>query len=149
MDTFRAIDAGTQRGEFANEDRDCTVRATAIAAQISYKEAHALLALHGRKNRRGILYSVFLNRLKAHGGQIGSYRVESVKMPDCWLTRIWTFGLPTKSVSLARFLKDFPKGRFVVRTRGHVFAVIDGQQYDTAPNGPRCKITGIYHFTKA
>ena len=46
--TYRPIDAGTQRGaEFAHEHMDCTVHATAIAAQIPYFEAHELLARFG------------------------------------------------------------------------------------------------------
>lgn len=55
---------------------------------------------------------------------------------------------PQAYVTLGQFLKDFPKGRFVVRKSGHVFAVIDGKQFDAIPNGMRCRLTGVYHFAK-
>jgi len=148
-DSYRMIDAGTQRGaEFAHEHMDCTVHATAIAAQIPYFEAHQLLARFGRRPRRGVKYRDFIAwAMSPTGysitgtkiergpcGKIGAYRVQRVALD--------------KPVTLAQFLKDFPNGRFVVRKSGHVFAVIDGQQFDGSPNGMRCRLTGIYHFTK-
>ena len=148
-DTYRPIDAGTQRGaEFAHEHMDCTVHATAIAAQIPYFEAHELLARFGRRPRRGVKYRDFIawatsptgysitgNKvMMGPRGMIGAYRVQRVNLD--------------KRVTLGQFLKDFPNGRFVVRKRGHVFAVIDGKQFDASPNGLRCRLTGVYHFER-
>ena len=143
-DTYRPIDAGTQRGaEFAHEHMDCTVHATAIAAQIPYFEAHELLARFGRRPRRGVKYRDFIAwatspitwaTSPSPKGVIGAYRVQRVKLD--------------KPVTLAQFLKDFPNGRFVVRKRGHVFAVIDGKQFDASPNDLRCRLTGVYHFER-
>lgn len=133
--SWRAIDADMQRGpDYIGERKDCTVHATAIAAQIPYFEAHALLARFGRKPRKGISYASFVTMLKVQHITIGEYRVERVTLD--------------RPVTLSQFLRDFPKGRFVVRRLGHVFAVIDGQQFDTMPNGMRVKLTDIYHFTK-
>ena len=148
-DTYRPIDAGTQRGaEFAHEHMDCTVHATAIAAQIPYFEAHQLLARFGRRPRRGVSYRDFIawatsptgysitgNKvMMGPKGVIGAYRVQRVNLD--------------KRVTLGQFLKDFPNGRFVVRKSGHVFAVIDGKQFDASPNGLRCRLTGVYHFER-
>lgn len=146
--TYRPIDAGTQRGaEFAHEHMDCTVHATAIAAQIPYFEAHELLARFGRRPRHGVKYRDFIawvtspalccfnNKvMTGQKGVIGAYRVQRVNLD--------------KPVTLGQFLKDFPNGRFVVRKRGHVFAVIDGKQFDSRPNGMRCRLTGVYHFAQ-
>ena len=143
-DTYRPIDAGTQRGaEFAHEHMDCTVHATAIAAQIPYFEAHELLARFGRRPRHGVKYRAFIAWATSPTGcsitgnprgVIGAYRVQRVNLD--------------KSVTLGQFLKDFPNGRFVVRKRGHVFAVIDGKQFDASPNGLLCRLTDVYHFAQ-
>ena len=103
-------------------------------AQIPYYQAHDLLARFGRSPRHGIPYLSFVCNLRERGECVGAYRIERVRMPE--------------TVTLAKFLRDFPKGRFVVRKSGHVFAVIDGIQYDSFPNGPRVRITHIYHFVK-
>ena len=130
--TFHGIDPVLQRGDaYSNERQDCTVHATSIAAQIPYYQAHDLLARFGRRPRHGIPYISFVRNLRE---PVGAYRIERVRMPE--------------TVTLAKFLRDFPKGRFVVRKSGHVFAVIDGIQYDSFPNGPRVRITHIYHFVK-
>ena len=130
--TFHGIDPVLQRGDaYSNERQDCTVHATAIAAQIPYYQAHDLLARFGRRPRHGIPYISFVRNLRE---PVGAYRIERVRMPE--------------TVTLAKFLRDFPKGRFVVRKSGHVFAVIDGIQYDSLPNGPKVRITHIYHFVK-
>ena len=145
---YHPIEPNTQRGDaFASERSDCTVAATAIAAQIPYYEAHKLLAEFGRKSRHPVRYTAFISWLKGLALPVGKYHVERVQMPSCLpANRLRAFGPFTQSVTLAQFLRDFPKGRFVVRISGHVFAVIDGVQYDGSPNGSRCKITDIYHF---
>ena len=130
--TFHGIDPVLQRGDaYSNERQDCTVHATSIAAQIPYYQAHDLLARFGRSPRHCIRYLSFVRDMRE---RVGAYRIEIVHMPE--------------TVTLAKFLRDFPKGRFVVRKSGHVFAVIDGIQYDSFPNGPRVRITHIYHFVK-
>ena len=130
--TFHGIDPVLQRGDaYSKERQDCTVHATSIAAQIPYYQAHDLLARFGRSPRHGIRYLSFVRDLRE---RVGAYRIERVHMPE--------------TVTLAKFLRDFPKGRFVVRKSGHVFAVIDGIQYDSLPNSPRVRITHIYHFVK-
>ena len=133
--TFHGIDPVLQRGDaYSNERQDCTVHATSIAAQIPYYQAHDLLARSGRRSRHRIPYLSFVCNLRERGERVGAYRIEKVHMP--------------RIVTLAKFLRDFPKGRFVVRKSGHVFAVIDGIQYDSFPNGPKVRITHIYHFVK-
>lgn len=127
---------------------DCTVHATAIAAQIPYYEAHQLLARFGRRPRHGVNYNAFISGVCVLSeGKIGAYRVQRVKIGshdsgERLMRR------PQAYVTLGQFLKDFPNGRFVVRKRGHVFAVIDGKQFDASPNSLRCRLTGVYHFAK-
>ena len=40
-------------GQPAWEKNDCTVRALSKACNLPYLEAHGLLKMHGRKNRKG------------------------------------------------------------------------------------------------
>ena len=132
---FKRFNPYFQRGDaHSNERNDCTVHATAIAAQIPYYQAHDLLARFGRRPGRGFQYISFVFECNRKQERVGGYRVEQVLMPGI--------------VTLAKFLRDFPKGRFVVRKSGHVFAVIDGIQYDSTSNGCRTRITHIYHFVK-
>ena len=84
------------------ERNDCTVRATAIALDITYADAHARMAKLGRKPRKGARYALCAPKL----GMIAR--------PDlghkCWKT-------------VAPLLTS---GRFVIRVAHHVFAVVDG-----------------------
>ncbi|MHC4300520.1 MAG: hypothetical protein ACYS7Y_24860, partial [Planctomycetota bacterium] len=48
--TFQALHEAAKR---MNETRDCTVKAIAIAGDLSYEDAHCLLELFGRKPRSG------------------------------------------------------------------------------------------------
>ena len=48
---FRAVEKSSNRW---GETNDCTVKAVAIAAGVSYETAHAACALHGRNHRKGM-----------------------------------------------------------------------------------------------
>lgn len=112
------MDGGKKEQGYADERRDCTVRATAIALGIPYQEAHEKLAKLGRKNNHGFKYSLAAT----------SFNFEL--RPDlCCRT-------------IAKILPEMQQGRFVVRVNHHVFAVINGTIYDLIQikDGQRAKM---------
>tara|TARA_R100000750_G_C2304204_1_gene79966 strand:- start:158 stop:538 length:381 start_codon:yes stop_codon:yes gene_type:complete len=100
---------------FENENRDCTVRGLAIAANIPYEKVHAVFKKFGRKNRCGIFTKPIINKVFKELG----INAKQVK----------------RSGSLEKFLRLFPKGNYYVFKSGHAFAVIDGNISDSTKLG--------------
>jgi hypothetical protein len=98
-------DAGRYASSYATECRDCTVRALAVAGMIGYDYAHEILKSYGRINRRRFQTKGLWTKIT---GSINCRRHGTV----------------------ARFLRDFPTGRFIVSTRGHALAAIEGVIHD-------------------
>ena len=125
-----------------DERSDCTVAALASAADLPYREAHAMLKKAGRKDRRGFQFRLWLDnqcaiaRMKGTTVRLGNYNVMRVHFDREYR--------PT----LAKFLHDFPRGRFILRKRRHVFTVIDGRVSNLS-TGARTRITNIWYFTEA
>lgn len=92
------------------EKNDCTVRALEITLEIPYLTAYGMvLGGASRKRNRGVRIEQFYDSM-----------------------------FPTKinepGATVERFIKEFiPFGRWIVKVRGHVFAVIDGKIHDTYP----------------
>lgn len=112
--TYYITDGGKSSYGFTHEKNDCTVRAVSIAYQISYEEAHAKLKAFGRKDGHGCHYfAKFMNK----------------NMPT---TLAITRGWKEKSLgTINKFCKENPKGRFILRIRGHALAVVDGIVHDS------------------
>ena len=93
---------------------DCAIRAVAKALDIDWEEAYAKLAMNG------YLMGDLPNANSVWGAvlrQIGFYR-QSIpdKCPDCY--------------SAEDFMKDYPKGTYVLGFGNHVATVKDGVLYD-------------------
>jgi hypothetical protein len=130
----------TEQSKSLNEHNDCTVVALSVAAGISYQDAHRMLSDAGRKPRRGFKFSIWLNnqcfmaRMKNTEVHLGKYKVQSVRMGN--------------SITLAKLLRDFPRGRFIARKRKHVFVVVDGKVYNLC-SGARTLIKNLWYLTEA
>ena len=109
-----------------NETRDCTVRALAISAGIKYYIAHNIARDAGRRSRCGFYVPKIIKEAKKNGLQF--------------------YKCVRSSITIQKFLKKYPKGRFYCRRSGHAFAVIDGVILDTTPNTPYQRITEAYEF---
>ncbi len=109
---IKLTDAGRVAEGYADEKRDCAVRALAVAADIPYYQAHDVFK-HGGRRRR-----------------CGSYRTRET------LAEVGIKGVSCR-MSLASFINMNPKGSFYVIKRGHAFAVKDGVVFDNAPLGGR------------
>lgn len=119
---FIKNDGGRQAAGF-NEKLDCTVRAVAIALNMSYSSAHSLLTAYGRKDRHCYNLGWFLS----HGmGQ--------------WLAEDYS----TTCHTLGQFVQAHPKGTFICVTRKHAMAVIDGVIHDTFCTGGKSKLEQVW-----
>jgi hypothetical protein len=106
-----------ERATYTGETNDCAVLALSNACDVAYHRAHDFLAKAGRKPRRGVRVHEIITRKR---GVILGHK----------------FTLVRRSGSLARFLRDFPAGRFVITVRRHCFAVVDGLVHDYSRQAP-------------
>lgn len=98
---------------------DCSVRAVSKALDISWDEAHDLLADMSKKmgtimNDNDVISAV----LRMHGFYKENF---PWTCRDCYTVR--------------EFARDNPIGTYVVGTGSHVVTVIDGNYYDSWPSG--------------
>lgn len=101
-----------------NERNDCCVHALSLALNIAYVDAHAALEEQGRKYRCCTYNHTLLAALKYL--QVDVLEARTLKGPQ---SRIGDFVRP--------------KGRYIVRTAGHFFAVVNGVALDTVPRERR------------
>lgn len=101
-----------------NERNDCSVRAAAVAGNLPYSDVLAAFAKHGRRPRRGtkLYVSIAAMRDLFNAGRV-----------------------PIAPITLAEFVRRFPKGRYVVHVRSHALAVVDGVIHDWNP-APRRRV---------
>lgn len=114
---------GETPDEYSRERKDCAVRAIKVAFDLTYKDAHDRYKAAGRLDRRPT------------PGHITSKVVASLGGSEPLLGN---------RVTVAKFLREHPKGRYVVRVYRHVFAVIDGVAHDWAGEGPRRRVRIFY-----
>lgn len=111
------------------EKNDCTVRALAHAAEVSYDEAHAYLASCGRRPGKGfVVHSAYNN------STLGGYRTKQ---------------LPADGMTFKELLdyKMLPE-RCILLVRRHVLAVIDGVVYDSFKIGSSRRVFTVWEFIK-
>lgn len=95
---------------------DCTVRALAAASGLVYEHADLIATAAGRRQGRGFNPAWVLAEAKKRGVLFHKLRF-------------------TRRRTLARFINEYPKGRYYVRMRRHCFAVIDGVPSEPQPLG--------------
>lgn len=102
------------------ETNDCAVRASSVATGKTYAEMHAAYKAAGRKDRKGT--PVFLI------DDVLDYKL----------------GLKAQSKrsakTLAKFLKEYNTGSWVLCNARHAWAVIDGVVHDAGPVGARTRV---------
>lgn len=119
-----ATDGGRGRSGI-NEKRDCTIRALAVSAGIPYEYAHKIGREAGRKDKKGFYPEKLLKYAKKEYGI--TYRKKRYK-----------------NVTIQRFIKENPTGRYYVATNVHAFAIINGTIYDTGLNRPLQRLEEVY-----
>lgn len=111
---------GRDQSQRPKSKNDCTVRAYAEAFDLPFDTVYDMFARAGRKPHNGFNIQSILTQHK---------------------NVVW-FSFPAEK-GIKRWTPDqfcfyFDKGTYILRTARHVFAVKDGNIYDTSPNTGRC-----------
>ena len=115
-----------------NEHNDCAVRAVANSANIPYAQAHAMMKLSGRKDRKATYQFVSQKVLKELG---------AVRIPEIGYAYESKTPGTTYRVKLKNFCKRYPLGRYWICYNGHALAVVDGVVHDSFKSLPGRLIT--------
>ncbi len=107
-----------------NEHRDCAVRAVTAISNLPYSCVHKVFVECGRRRRGGTSF-----RITRH----------VLQKLNIWIDRV---EIEAKTVSSLK-AKLPKKGRFLIRTRGHILAAVNGEILDWTA-GRRHRIKEIY-----
>lgn len=113
---------------FSKHRRNCTVIALAYSANIPYDEAFELAKQAGRKDNKGFNSKkliAFANK------KLGRSCFRKAKR---------------STITVQKFCKKYPTGRYYVRKRGHAYAIIDGVVYDKEKPKPLERIVEAWKF---
>lgn len=133
-----AIIGYTESALAKSEDNDCVVRALAAATEVTYNEAHSFVAeKFGRKPKKGTLnFNHTLDRLKKEGKvlgktftKIGDERSKYLPGEDYIQPATYYMNngvLVKRQMTFKTFVKQYPKGTYLLTVRGHAFSVKDG-----------------------
>lgn len=115
-----------------SDRNNCALNAMAIILNKPYYEVYKVFKSHGRVTGKGSsvrIISIALNVLKQ-----GS--------PE---KAINNFQMPTSiKMSLAKFAKQYPTGKYYVIKRNHALALIDGVWYDNQEPNPRSYVKWFF-----
>ncbi len=101
-----------------DEVHDCAVKALAIVGDLSYKDAHCLLELMGRKKCK----ITYIHQTRQ--------ALEHLDLDTEDQTKLWRDTLGGRTVrTLARAMKGHT-GKWLVWTSKHIFAAKDGEIHD-------------------
>ena len=93
---------------YSKEKSNCTVVALSAVTELPYNECKAIAATAGRKNGKGFRSADLINFFNM---QIAK-RFREVDLG--------------KRLNVRAFCKQYPKGKYYVRKRGHAFSIING-----------------------
>ena len=144
----------------AREYNDCAVIVVSNACDVPYEQAHESLEMNGRKPRRATFVPSIIAAVKLLGGAIVKrtwfYRCDDFidKKPgdkvsnerdgqiyeNVWMKNRVTANTITQHVD--------PKKRYLAMTRGHIFAIINGEVMDWQA-GRRFVIEELYEISGA
>ena len=123
--------------KFSSERLDCSVRALSVATGRPYEVVHAELARQGRQNGKHTLWTALVRA----AGNLGLARLAYV-VGECG-----EYGAKgaAKLLTLTQFVRDHRRGRYLLNTRTHSFALIDGVVHDYRHGaGARSRITSAW-----
>lgn len=120
---FKMTDAGRSASKRPKQKNDCTVRALAIACRLAYDVAYEYLAGEGRKCTQGFHLQKLLNKIAAGKLAVPLLASNVTKIP-------FPAVKGERRMTPPEFCRLYPRGRYIVRKAGHVFAVIDGVLHD-------------------
>jgi hypothetical protein len=136
------------------ENKDCFVRALAAGFEISYNDAHALAKERfNREDKKGTKNEYIISEMKKiqeEGLVLGDViaKVKVLKGLDI-KNRYKLYGeLIDRKKTVKSFIKDHPKGNYIVTVSKHAFAVKDGKLIDNFGEEfrPTRKVDGAYEI---
>ena len=137
-----------------NENNDCFVRALAAATDTNYDTAHKVVSTvfkrTPKKGTKNLQIYGGLKEAEKTGLTIGddSFKVEVLTKSDTKNIYKLHGELVYRKKTVKSFIKDHPKGRFILTVSKHAFAVIDGVLVDNEGEEfrPTRKVDGAYKF---
>jgi len=109
MDILETI---VQESENKNEDKDCAVRALAIATDYTYDDVHYVFELCGRVHRQGT--STHMTKRAAK-----MLRFSMIDVTDWYEAR-----------TVRTLERELGYGRYIVRVNRHMLPIVNGRVYD-------------------
>ena len=119
-----------------SETNDCTVLALASVTGVLYEDAHEYAErIWNRRWKKGIPLALTLNRQIERNVLIFGHKVERVATkefkPSFQQSSTLSYEVdpakPHRQMTTLKFRTTYKKGRFLVISKGHAFAIIDGQ----------------------
>ena len=148
---------GIKNSEIAkNENNDCFVRALAAATDMDYDTTHQeVKEQFGRVNKKGTQNHMIIGQMlnaEENGLLIGDKRF-SVKVLGKARTHntYKLYGnLIDRKKTVKSFIKDNPKGSYVLTVSKHALAIVDGKLIDNKGEEfrPTRKVDGAYKINK-
>ena len=142
------------RKENKDKRADCAVIALSLLTKLSYSDTEALLAKHGRKLNRGtpidVIYKVLADlapwdyEFDSYLYDIeGSSQYRNEMLNDFWSKYGNMSGVIGMTISRLARVRKLQKGKYLVLTRSHALAMIDGEVLDWT-KGRRHRVVAIY-----
>ena len=136
---------------FETETNDCFVHALAAVTGVPYRDAHAFVASRfDRKPRKGTFgVEARMMGIQQRKDYVFGYLpfYQESKIGTRIKTTSWGNNyLVSKYQTLNQFLATHKTGRYLLWSKSHAFAVIDGVAYDNGAAGLKTQVTGIYKF---
>lgn len=133
------INAVEQRGHYyLDETNDCTVRALANVVDpqsiLAYARAHDAFDKVGRRSRRGTRYNQWTPVYTSHGLNIvKTYGTRGERYHHAISRDVAGAQVDgvDNGMTVARFIRENPKGKHILVVRRHAMAVVDGVVYDS------------------
>lgn len=131
------------------ENNDCTVKALAVAANIPYAEAHALLAAKGRRTGEGAYQFMYHGILRELGFTVTRVSTDEIQAR---YPKAKTGGYIYKNITshhIALYPEAWNDGHtYLLQMNGHVGAVRDGKLHDWTV-GRSFRVNAVHRITKA
>jgi len=149
---FKKTLSGRKECGYTHETNDCGVRALAEASNITYAESHTFWSKLGRSDRGGVYFTWFDDFLSNNNNEVFGKKVTKITVPyhqsetHKWDNDKWEYVRHTKRLNVKTFIQQNPKGRYIILSRGHAKAIIDGVVHDEG-DGLYCEIRAVYSFS--
>ena len=138
-----------------NEKNDCVVRSIATAAEISYNIAHEFCKNYlGRPDKKGTPnVNIVAHMLKAEekGLELGGKKFNVSVLPKQRIKNLYTVKGEQiwRKKTISSFIKDNPKGTYMVMVAKHALTIKDGEvfDWDGMKFKPTRKVESAYELT--